>query len=259
LLFPLRIEVRDALFGFPIGSAVQLTLPDHSRRLVPLGADHGVTLTGLPRANYQIVAKGFGFGLSAPTALSKPQVAKVLLLSWADLAVVLAFAVLFVVGLPLIGGRVVRRSRGVRLPVWRGGKPAEAPPAESPDPVTDPAAQAPETTAQTSEPAEQAETSEPAEQAEALAGARTDQATVADVESPTTADETAPTKNAASGAAQRGAEPEDPDSTIVLPAITDVTDAPAGDQRLAGENNKPTTESAGIAARTSPTDERRES
>jgi hypothetical protein len=123
LLFPLRVEVRDALFRFPIGSAVKLILPSHARRLIPLGPDHSVLLTGLPRANYQLVAKGLGFGMTAPTTLSKPQVAKILLFSWIDVAAVLGFVVLFVVGLPLIGGRIVRRHGRFRLPVWHGGDP----------------------------------------------------------------------------------------------------------------------------------------
>src|SRR5215831_10289422 len=125
LLFPLRIEVRNALFRFPIESAVELTLPSHARRLVTLGPSHSVLLTGLPRASYQLVAKRFGFGMTAPTTLSKPQVAKILLFSWIDVAAVLGFVVLFVVGLPLIGGRIVRRHGRFRLPVWHGGDPAE--------------------------------------------------------------------------------------------------------------------------------------
>jgi hypothetical protein len=124
LLFPLRVQVRDALFRFPIGSAVKLILPSHARRLIPLGPDHSVLLTGLPRANYQLVAKGPGFGMTAPTTLSKPQVAKILLFSWIDVAAVLGFVILFLVGLPLIGGRIVRRHGRFRLPVWHGGEPA---------------------------------------------------------------------------------------------------------------------------------------
>jgi hypothetical protein len=134
LLFPLRIEVRDALFRFPIGSAVELMLPSHARRLVTLGPDHSVLLTGLPRATYQLVAKGLGIGMTSPTTLSKPQVAKVLLFSWIDVAAVLGFVVLFVVGLPLVGGRIVRRHGRFRLPVWHGGEPsglAQAEPAEA--------------------------------------------------------------------------------------------------------------------------------
>ena len=124
LLFPLRIEVRDALFRFPIGSAVELMLPSNARRLVTLGPDHSVLLTGLPRATYQIVGKGLGFGMTSPTTLSKPQVAKVLLFSWIDVAAVLGFAMFFVVGLPLVGGRIGRRQGPFHLPAWRSGEAA---------------------------------------------------------------------------------------------------------------------------------------
>ena len=127
LLFPLQVKVQDALFGFPIGSAVRLTLPDGSTKLVRLGPGHSVTLAGLPRATYQLVAEGPGFGLASPSTLSKPQVARILLLSWVDIVAVLAFAVLFLVGLPILGGRIVRRQGGIRLPVWHVGRSHERP------------------------------------------------------------------------------------------------------------------------------------
>ena len=127
LLFPLQVKVQDALFGFSIGSAVRLTLPNGSSRMVALGPGHSVTLAGLPRATYQLVAEGPGFGLSSPSTLSKPQVARILLLSWLDIFAVLAFAALFLVGLPILGGRVVRRQGGIRLPVWHVGRSHERP------------------------------------------------------------------------------------------------------------------------------------
>ncbi len=124
LLFPLRIKVRDALFGFPIGHVVRLMLPNGSSRFVDLRAGHDTTLTRMPRTTYELVAEGPGFGLSSPVALSKPQTAKLLLLSWVDIAAVAAFAVLFLLGLPLAGGRIVRRSGRVRL-VWHPGRPGD--------------------------------------------------------------------------------------------------------------------------------------
>ena len=127
LLFPLQVKVQDALFGFSIGSAVRLTLPNGSSRLVRLGPGHSVTLARLPRATYQLVAEGPGFGLASPSTLSKPQVARILLLSWVDIVAVLAFAVLFLVGLPILGGRLVRRQGGIRLPVWHVGRSRELP------------------------------------------------------------------------------------------------------------------------------------
>jgi len=121
LLFPLRIEVRDALFGFLVGDAVRLTLPDGSERVVDLGPDNAVRVANLPRGPYKLVARGPGIGLTTPASLSSPQSAKLLLLSWVDIAAVIAFAAAFLIGLPILGGRIVRRSSGTRLPTWRGG------------------------------------------------------------------------------------------------------------------------------------------
>jgi hypothetical protein len=127
LLFPLRVEVRDALFGFAVGSAVRVTLPDGSSRIVGLGPGHAITITGLPRATYLLVAKGAGFGLSAPSTLTKPQVAKPLLFSWVDVLAVVGFLALFLVGLPVIGGRIVRGKGRIRLLAWHAGPPVESP------------------------------------------------------------------------------------------------------------------------------------
>lgn len=132
LLFPMHIEVRDALFGFAVGSAVRIRLAGGSSRIVKLGAGHSVTLSGMPRATYELVAKGPGFGLSSPATLTKPLDARLLLLSWIDIAAVAAFALLFLLGLPVLGGRIRRRKDGARLPGWHVGHPEE-PPAEQPE------------------------------------------------------------------------------------------------------------------------------
>jgi hypothetical protein len=123
LLFPLRVEVRDALFGFGIGSAVRLKLPGGSSRIIELGPGHATTLAELPRATYQLAARGPGFGLTSPATLSKPQVAKLLLLSWIDILAVVAFAVLFAVGLPLLGGRIIRHPGRPKRPAWQRARP----------------------------------------------------------------------------------------------------------------------------------------
>ena len=119
-LFPVRIEVRDALFGFSVGRGVRLTLPDGSSRVIELASGHAVTVSALPRATYKVVPTGFGFGLTSPVSLSKPLAVKLLLVSWADIAAAVVFAAVFLVGLPLFGGRLVRRA-GVRLLTWRSG------------------------------------------------------------------------------------------------------------------------------------------
>lgn len=127
LLFPMRLEVRDALFGFGIGTAVLIRRSNGASRLVPLRTGHGVTLPNMPRATYELVAKGPGFGLSAPATLTKPLVARLLLLSWIDIVAVGTFIVLFVAGLPLLGGRLIRgKGRRIRLLAWHAGDPEAA-------------------------------------------------------------------------------------------------------------------------------------
>jgi hypothetical protein len=75
----------------------------------------------MPRATYELVAKGPGFGLSSPATLTKPLVARLLMFSWVDIGAVAGFAVLFIIGLPVLGGRIRRRSDGKRLPRWHVG------------------------------------------------------------------------------------------------------------------------------------------
>ena len=140
LLFPMHIEVHDALFGFGVGSAIRIRLGGGSSRIIKLGPGHSVTLNGMPRATYELVAKGPGFGLSSPATLTKPLSARLLLLSWIDIAAVAAFALLFLIGLPVVGGRIRRRKDGARLPGWHVGHPEEPPPPErleSPEPAAE--------------------------------------------------------------------------------------------------------------------------
>ncbi len=125
LVFPLRIEVRDALFGFGIGHTVRLVFPDGTTRKVTLDGDNRAVVAGLPRGLYRLVPEGPGFGLSSPTALSRPQLADLLIFSWLDIIAVVGFAALFIVGLPILGGRLVRRA-GSRLPAWRSTSRDEA-------------------------------------------------------------------------------------------------------------------------------------
>jgi hypothetical protein len=132
LVFPLQVKVRDALFKFPIGDEVRLTLPNGSRRIIRLGPGHDEMVAGLPRGSYGLVSIGPGFGLSAPAALSGPQADTLLMLSWIDLLVIAVFAALFLVGLPLAGGRIARLpGRGRRL-TWQTGSAGPGHLAEEP-------------------------------------------------------------------------------------------------------------------------------
>ncbi len=130
LIFPLRIQVRDALFGFAVGRSVVLAPRFGTKRTLELGSGHDVRVEGLARGTYDVTAHGPGLGLTSVTTLSRPQEAKVLLFSWVDVGVVGAFALVFLVGLPLVGGRLARRP-GSRMVRWRERRVREAAPADA--------------------------------------------------------------------------------------------------------------------------------
>jgi hypothetical protein len=130
LIFPLQVKVRDALFKFGIASAVRLRFPNGSTRVINLGPAHSALITGLPRGNYEVTSQGPGLGFSTPVTLSGPQSATLLMLSWVDILLAAAFAVFFLIGLPLVGGRIVRRPGGAHRLAWQADpdrRPASPP------------------------------------------------------------------------------------------------------------------------------------
>lgn len=109
LFFPAKFRVRDALFGFPIGSSLRLTYPDGRELVVPLERGRA-SIASLPRGEYSVSVDGPGLALSVPLALSRPQDAEIMFLSYFDLAAAALAIVGFLVGLPLTA-RTVRRRR----------------------------------------------------------------------------------------------------------------------------------------------------
>jgi hypothetical protein len=102
LLFAARVTVRDALLGFPIGSAVRLTYPNGGEQREALGPSADLTLESLPRGDYRMSVEALGISSSRPVALSRNQEVNVRVISWLDVAVVLlilgslALALLFI-------------------------------------------------------------------------------------------------------------------------------------------------------------------
>jgi phospholipase C len=102
LLFAVRVTVRDALLGFPIGSAVRLTYPNGGEQRETLGPSADLTLESLPRGDYRVGVEALGISSSRPVALSRNQEVNVQVISWLDIVVVLltlgsiALALLFV-------------------------------------------------------------------------------------------------------------------------------------------------------------------
>lgn len=119
LLFAARVTVRDALFGFPIGSAIRLEYPTRREQHYALGRGAELTLRSLPRGDYRISVDALGISGSRPVALSRDQEVDLKVISWLDVAVVLlslasiALALLFMRRPGPVLSR--RRKRGVRV------------------------------------------------------------------------------------------------------------------------------------------------
>ena len=99
LLFSARLVVRDALLGFPIGSAVRLEYPSGhvQRHGLTQGAD--LTIGSLPRGDYRVSVDALGISSSRPVALSGDQRVELRVISWLDIVVVLLALLSLAIGL----------------------------------------------------------------------------------------------------------------------------------------------------------------
>ncbi len=100
LFYPANVRAHDALFGFPIGSAVRLEFPDGEIRRLPLDANAQAT-TLLPRGVYRVSVEGAGISPTSPLAMTRSQEVTLQVVSYLDLVVIvlglalLAFSLLF--------------------------------------------------------------------------------------------------------------------------------------------------------------------
>ncbi len=115
LLYSARFSVRDALFRFPIGSAILLEYPDGRSERFPLEAGGELTLDSLPRGEYQVSIDGPGISFSRPMALSRNQEVSVELISYLDIAVAALLVVSIILALLFVGRPRLRSAvrRGV--------------------------------------------------------------------------------------------------------------------------------------------------
>jgi len=88
-LFSARFEVRDALLGFPVGSAIRLEYPNGQVQREALGPGSQLTLRSLPRGDYRVSVDALGISSSRPVALSSDQRVDLQVISWLDIGVVL--------------------------------------------------------------------------------------------------------------------------------------------------------------------------
>jgi hypothetical protein len=121
MLYRLRVVVRDAILGRPVGSTVAVVTPNGSTRTVRLGPEATGELPGLSRGSYVLRAEGgsIAISLDQPVGVSRPQEAVLTVVSYTDLAIVGTVVIAVAVGLLLIGRRLRRR-------VPTAGRPAPA-------------------------------------------------------------------------------------------------------------------------------------
>lgn len=129
-LFSMRITTSDAIFGFPVGSSVELVHTDGRKERLPLGENKEVRLYSLPRGEYKVKVIGGGISSSPPVALSRNQEVEIRVISYLDIALVGGTSLVIVVGLLAFGrfrlGSLIRRrfsQRPVELASIKQGHP----------------------------------------------------------------------------------------------------------------------------------------
>jgi len=103
LLYNARISARDRLFGFPIGSGVELKFPDGHLERHAFGAGSTVFLESLPRGTYDVTVEAKGLKSTIPIALTKNQVVELKVVSNVDLLVFFGTLFFGATGLLLVG------------------------------------------------------------------------------------------------------------------------------------------------------------
>lgn len=110
LLRTAHLSTRDLLFGGAVGSSVALTYPDGQTTTVRLGQDGRATIQNLARDLYTVRVDAPGYSFDRPVALSRNQYIDLPVLTYLDIAVVAACALLVAGGLFVIRVRT-RRTR----------------------------------------------------------------------------------------------------------------------------------------------------
>ncbi len=104
LFYSMQIQARDALFGFPVGKAVDLQLPNGVNRSVPLDSTGTARASSLARGEYYFQVTGAkGFSPRSPVALSKDQDITARVITYLDMGTVFAAGVLLAVALLVFG------------------------------------------------------------------------------------------------------------------------------------------------------------
>lgn len=129
LLYSAHFSARDAMFGFPIGTGIELTYPDgHKKEFLfddPKNAE--VVIPSLARGSYSATIIGAG-GSAPPTPVhvSRDQDVELLMLSYLDMSVILGVPLLIALVLFFVGRpywlRVMRHPSRYKELVYQNSK-----------------------------------------------------------------------------------------------------------------------------------------
>jgi hypothetical protein len=109
LFYSARFTARDRLFGFPIGSGIQLEFPNGRVHVYRFDGSGGVVIPALPRGNYRVTVQAAGLGRTSPVAMTRDQVATLKVFSYLDAGVVIAVLASIALGLLLVGRPSLRK------------------------------------------------------------------------------------------------------------------------------------------------------
>lgn len=104
LFYSMRVNAQDGLFGFPVGSSVNLEFPDGSLKNYPLDENGVAEISSLSRGNYSIEFVGTnGLSNRTPVALSRNQDVHTKVITYLDIATVGLLGIIFALGILFYG------------------------------------------------------------------------------------------------------------------------------------------------------------
>ncbi len=121
LMFNLRVEAEDALFGSAVQGTLSLVYPDGTSHPVTLDASTPATdFNRLPRGDYVLHLKASGLVAPTPVALSRDQTAVIRIITYLDMAGFGSVMLLTVAALFWFGRR--EQTVAVMSAGWRGAR-----------------------------------------------------------------------------------------------------------------------------------------
>jgi hypothetical protein len=129
LLYSARFTARDALFGFPIGTGIEMEYPDGEVQSYSFDTEEGHTIDGLARGIYRVTVTGAqGYAPPTPIALSRNQDVELMVFSYVDMGIIASVGLVLSVGLLWFGRPYIftQTLRGISrlFPKRRGLQPA---------------------------------------------------------------------------------------------------------------------------------------